>query len=213
MATNKTDYPAKLDIEYPGTRDKFTTLLRLFYALPILILVSMLVGSGSHTTVNEAGKELSSGGGGISGGLVAATALMIIFRQKYPKWWFSFSLELNRFMTRISAYILLLTDRYPSTDDEQSVHLDVAYPNVKRDLNRWMPLVKWLLALPHYIVVFFLVWGVFMATIVAWFSILFSGTYPRALFDFVVGVGRWCLRVNAYAFLLTTDEYPPFSLQ
>ena len=116
-------------------------------------------------------------------------------------------------MTRITAYILLLTDRYPSTDDEQSVHLDVSYPNVERDLNRWMPLVKWLLAIPHYIVLFFLAWVVFAVTVVAWVSILANGIYPRALFDFVVGVGRWCLRVNAYAFMLTTDEYPPFSLQ
>jgi hypothetical protein len=151
--------------------------------------------------------------GGIVGGLSTATALMIIFRQRYPRWWFNFALELNRFSTRVGAYMLLLTDRYPSTEDKQAVRLELSYPNVKNDLNRWLPLVKWLLAIPHYVVLVFLAIAAIFGTLYAWFALLFTGRYPRGLFDFVVGVMRWGMRVNAYAFLLITDQYPPFSLK
>ncbi len=137
---------------------------------------------------------------------------MILFRQRYPRWWFDFARELTRFSARIGAYVLLLTDEYPSTTEEQRVHLDIDYPDAERDLNRWLPLVKWFLAIPHYIVLFFLSIGAFVVVVIAWFAILFTGHYPRGMFDFVVGVGRWALRVNAYAFLLVTDNYPPFSL-
>jgi hypothetical protein len=138
--------------------------------------------------------------------------LLIIFRQRYPRWWFDFSRELTRFGARVSAYAALLTDRYPSTVEEQSVHLEIDYPDAETDLNRWLPLVKWLLAIPHYIVLCFLSVAAFFAGILAWFAILVTGQYPQALFDFMVGVGRWWLRVTAYAFLLVTDRYPPFSL-
>jgi hypothetical protein len=151
-------------------------------------------------------------GGGIAAGLVAATVLMIVFRQRYPRWWFDFALELNRFSTRIGAYVGLLTDQYPSTVEHQSVHLEFDYPDAERDLNRWLPLVKWFLAIPHYIVLFFLSVGAVVAVVIAWFAILFTGNYPRGLFDYVVGVARWSLRVQAYAFLLVTDRYPPFAL-
>jgi hypothetical protein len=138
---------------------------------------------------------------------------MIIFRQRYPRWWFDFQLALQRFGYRVGSYLALLRDEYPSTEDEQAVHLELDYPDAPRDLNRWLPIVKWLLAIPHYIVLFFLVLFAFVATVVAWIAILATGRYPRPLFDFVVGVGRWALRVEAYAFLLITDRYPPFSLE
>jgi hypothetical protein len=138
---------------------------------------------------------------------------LIIFRQVYPRWWFDFSRELARFGARVGAYICLLTDQYPSTVDEQSVHLEIDYPDVKTDLNRWLPLVKWFLAIPHYIILAFLAVGAVFAVLFAWFGILFTGHDPKGLFDYVVGVGRWGLRVNAYAFLLVTDQYPPFSLR
>jgi hypothetical protein len=139
--------------------------------------------------------------------------LMILFRQRYPRWWFDFQRELTRFVARVGTYTLLLTDQYPSTVEEQSVHLEVDYPDVEKDLKRGMPLVKWFLAIPHYIVLFFLSVGVFFSAVIAWFAILFTGSYPQGLFDYVVGVMRWGLRVNAYAFLLVTDQYPPFSLK
>jgi hypothetical protein len=138
--------------------------------------------------------------------------LMILFRQKYPRWWFDWNQELLRFENRVGLYLALLDDRYPSTDEHQSLRLNLIYPEVERDLNRWLPLVKWLLAIPHYIVLFFLWIAAFFTVIFAWFAILFTGRYPRGLFDFVVGVGRWTNRVTAYAFLLVTDEYPPFRL-
>lgn len=207
------DYPARLAIEYPERLDRLSTAFRLIWVIPILIVLSLLTAYGSEVITDEAGRQVTRSGGGITGGLFLATLLMILFRLKYPRWWFDFALELNRFSTRVGAYLALLTDRYPSTTDEQAVHLELDYPNVDRDLNRWMPLVKWILAIPHYLVLLLLVVLALLAVVVAWFGILFTGRYPRSLFDFVVGVGRWSLRVSAYAFLLITDRYPPFSLR
>ncbi len=213
MATKEDTYPAKFDIDYPQKLDRFTTFFRFLWSIPIFIVLSLITSSGGQSFMHETGKRVSTNGGNIIFGLFAATALMIVFRQRYPRWWFDFALKLNRFGTRVGAYLFLLTDRYPSTVEPQSVHLNVEYPNVKRDLNRWLPLVKWILAIPHYIVLIFLIIASVGATVIAWFSILLTGRYPRALFDFVVGVGRWNVRVNAYVLLLTTDKYPPFSLK
>ena len=211
MATTNQTYPVKFDIDYPSKLDRVTTFARILWSIPALIILSILTGSGGSYS-HEAGSSATTQGGGILLGLTVATALMIVFRQRYPRWWFDFALELNRFSMRVGAYVFLLTDRYPSTVEKQAVHLGVDYPNVEKDLNRWMPLVKWLLAIPHYVVLMVLVIAAAAATVIAWFAILFTGQYPKNLFDFVVGVGRWSMRVNAYAFLLTTDQYPPFSL-
>jgi hypothetical protein len=189
MTTANQPYAARLEIDYPENLDRLTTLFRLIWILPIVVIQSL-----------------------VTSGLWFATALMIVFRQRYPRWWFDFAREMARFGARVGAYAGLLTDTYPSTVDEQSVHLEVDYPDVERDLNRWLPLVKWLLAVPHYVVLALLWILAIAAVVVAWFAIIITGRYPRALFDFAVGVGRWTLRVNAYAFLLVTDRYPPFSL-
>ncbi len=205
-------YAARLEIDYPAELDRFTTFFRPILAIPILIILALLSSTGGETLVNEAGEQLRRSTGGVSAGLFVATALMIVVRQRYPRWWFDFARQLERFGARIGSYLLLLTDRYPSTVEEQSVHLDIDYPDVENDLNRWLPLVKWLLALPHYIVLVCLFLIGIVGVIAAWFAILVTGHYPRAIFDYLVGVGRWALRVQAYAFLLVTDEYPPFSL-
>jgi hypothetical protein len=205
-------YPATLEIDYPGQLDRVTTFFRAIWVIPIAIILGVLTAGASTTVVTETGEEIVTSGGGIVGGLFLATMLMIVFRQKYPKWWFDFATELTRFSARVGAYFGLLTDRYPSTDETQSVHLELDYPDAEEHLSRWLPLVKWFLAIPHYIVLLVLVLGALGATVIAWFSILFTGRYPRGLFDYVVGVGRWSLRVQAYAFLLLTDEYPPFRL-
>ncbi|HKY47155.1 MAG TPA: DUF4389 domain-containing protein [Acidimicrobiia bacterium] len=206
-----------MNIDYPERLDRVTTFFRLIWAIPIVVIASLLSAAATETVtvVTEAGEIVSKvtrSGGGIAGGLFVATMLMIVFRQRYPRWWFDFARELTRFETRVGAYVALLTDKYPSTVDEQSVHLEIDYPDVEKDLNRWLPLVKWFLAIPHYIVLVVLVIVVILAVVVAWFAILLTGRYPRGIFDFVVGVGRWVLRVQAYAFLLVTDRYPPFSL-
>lgn len=217
MTTSSGQYPARLNIDYPERLDRVTTFFRLIWAIPIVVIASLLSAAATETVtvVTEAGEIVSKvtrSGGGIAGGLFVATMLMIVFRQRYPRWWFDFARELTRFETRVGAYVALLTDKYPSTVDEQSVHLEIDYPDVEKDLNRWLPLVKWFLAIPHYIVLVVLVIVVILAVVVAWFAILLTGRYPRGIFDFVVGVGRWVLRVQAYAFLLVTDRYPPFSL-
>jgi hypothetical protein len=212
VVTQSDSYAARLEVDYPEELDRFTTFFRLLWIIPIAIILALLSGSGSETAV-ETGEQIERTGGGISGGLFLATMLMIVFRMKYPKWWFDFARELVRLGARVGAYFFLLTDRYPSTTEEQSVHLEIDYPDVERDLNQWLPLVKWLLAIPHYIVLAVLAVVAVIVWIIAWFAILFTGRYPKALFDYVVGVGRWALRVDAYAFLLITDRYPPFSLK
>ena len=213
MATNAETYAARLDIDYSDHLDRLTTLLRVFWIIPIGVIYSLLTATGTETVVTQAGRQVQTSTGGILSALFVASALMILFRLRYPRWWFDFARELTRFGARLVAYFALLTDQYPSTVDEQLVHLEIDYPDVERDLNRWLPLVKWLLAIPHYIVLSVLALAAFVAVVIAWFAILITGRYPRALFDFVVGVGRWSLRVDAYAFLLVTDRYPPFRLR
>jgi hypothetical protein len=200
------DFPASLEIDYPDRDlDRFTTLFRPFAVIPVAIVVGLVSGSAVRVAPD---KYLFGSGGGV----FVATVLMLLFRQKYPRWWFDWNVGLTKFGTRVSAYMGLLRDEYPATDDDQAVHVAIAYPDAARDLNRWLPLVKWILAVPHYVVLAFLAIGAVFCVIVAWFAILFTGRYPRSLFDFVVGVMRWSLRVSAYAFLLTTDRYPPFSV-
>lgn len=218
VTTRSTAYAARFAIDYPETLDRTTTFFRLLWAVPIVVVLTLLTATASDTVtvVSESGEvveRVTRSGVGITGGLFLATALMIVFRQRYPRWWFDFAQELTRFGSRVVAYLALLTDRYPSTVEEQSVHLDFDYPDVAGDLNRWLPLVKWLLALPHYFVLALLYVGALGAIVISWFSVLFTGRYPRGLFDYVVGVMRWTVRVQAYAFLLVTDTYPPFSLR
>ena len=213
MTTKSKSSPARLDIDYPSKLSRLTTFFRLILAIPIAFILALITVADSSTVVDEAGRQITTSSGGIMVGIFIATALMILFRQRYPRWWFDFALEFNRFSARVGAYLFLLTDKYPSTVDKQSVSLDLEYPDVKKDLNRWLPLVKWILAIPHYIVLIILAIGALFATIIAWFAILFTGRYPKSLFDYVVGVGRWSLRVAAYSELLITDKYPPFSLK
>jgi small-conductance mechanosensitive channel len=202
-------YPATLIIDYPDRPlNRLTTFFRIFTVIPIAIIL-VLVSGANFDWSRMHGWDWQYAAGGI---LFLATLLMILFRQKYPRWWFDWNIALTKFGTRVATYIGLLTDVYPSTDEEQAVHIEIPYPDVPKDLNRWLPLVKWFLAIPHYIILAFLVIAAFVCVVIAWFAILFTSRYPRGLFDFVVGVSRWSLRVAAYAFLLTTDRYPLFSL-
>lgn len=212
MVTQQQPYRARLEIDYPEQLDRLTTFFRLIWIIPIMIVLSLVSAATSWTVVTDTGETITGSSGGIAAGLFTATLLMIVFRQRYPRWWFDFAREFARFSTRVFAYLVLLTDQYPSTVEEQSVHLDLDYPDVEQDLNRWLPLVKWFLAIPHYIVLTVLFLVAIVVAVIAWFAILFTGRYPRGLFDYMVGVGRWGLRVQAYAFFLVTDQYPPFSL-
>jgi hypothetical protein len=208
VAQVSTAYPVNLTIDYPDRNlDRLSTFFRIFAAIPILIILGAMMGTSGRQEEGRVSYQYAAGGF-----LFLPALLMIVFRQKYPRWWFDWNLALMNFSTRISAYLLLLTDQYPSTDEEQSVHIEIPYPDPKTDLNRWLPLVKWFLAIPHYIILAFLAIAGFVCVLIAWFAILFTARYPRSLFDFVVGISRWALRVTAYAVLLTTDRYPPFRL-
>ena len=201
-------YPVQFGVDFPDRPlNRLTTAFRIFVAIPILIVLGTLSGETLQANEHTTQYMLVTGGGVLFLPLV----LMLVFRQKYPRWWFDWNINFLRFSNRVTAYLALLDDRYPSTDEEQSVHLEFAYPDALQ-LNRWLPLIKWLFALPHYFVLIFLGIGALGAVIIAWFAILFTGSYPRGLFDFVVGVLRWSNRVNGYAFVLVTDQYPPFSL-
>ncbi len=201
MMEQQVTYPVQFSVDYPDRPlNRLTTFFRIFVAIPIVIVLGTL--SGTTTAVATV----------VGGLLFFGPLLMILFRQKYPRWWFDWNLELQRFSNRVGVYLALMDDRYPSTTDEQSVHLDYAYPDVVNELNRWLPLVKWFLAIPHYIVLAFLDAAAVIVVIIAWFTILFTRHYPRGMFDFVAGVIRWHNRVIAYAFVLVIDEYPPFRL-
>jgi hypothetical protein len=204
-------YPVSFAVDYPD-RDlnRVSTAFRIFAAIPIVIVLASISGYSGEWGSGEARTSTVVIGG--TGLLFLPPLLMILFRQKYPRWWFDWNLELLRFSNRVGIYVALMDDRYPSTDEHQSVHVDAPYPDALHGLNRWLPLVKWLLAIPHYIVLAFLWLGVLFSVIVAWFAILFTGRYPRGLFGYVEGVIRWHNRVIGYALILVTDDYPPFRL-
>jgi len=203
-------YPVAFAVDYPDRDlDRVSTGFRIFTIIPIAIVLGSIGGTSTQWASGGNTTTVAIGGTGL---LFFPPLLMILFRQKYPRWWYDWNLQLLRFSNRVGVYLALMDDRYPSTDEQQSVRLDFPYPDAKHGLNRWLPLVKWLLAIPHYIVLLFLYIGVFFTVIAAWFAILFTGRYPRGIFDFVEGVIRWHNRVTGYAFILVTDQYPPFRL-
>ena len=203
-------YPVRLSGDYPDRElNRLTTAFRIFTVIPIAIVIGTIGGYSAGWGGGASSRTIAVGGTGL---LVMPTLLMIVFRQKYPRWWFDWNRQLLRFQNRVGIYLALMDDRYPSTDEEQSLHLDFEYPDARLGLNRWLPIVKWLLAIPHYIVLFFLYIGLILVVIGAWFAILFTGRYPRGMFDYVEGVIRWHNRVAGYAFIMVTDQYPPFRL-
>jgi len=200
-------YPLTFEVDYPDRPlNRLTTALRLFMAVPIVVLLTAIGGFTVASTGADTTTVVASG----SALLFLPPLLMVVFRGRYPRWWYEFNVELLRFQNRVGVYLALMDDRYPSAEDQQSVRLDVPYPT---GLNRLLPLVKWLLAIPHYVVLAVLYVGALVAIVAAWFAVLVTGRFPHGLFDYLVGVGRWTNRVTAYAFLLVTDEYPPFRLR
>lgn len=208
MSQSSNTYPVNLSIDYHDrSLNRLTTFFRIFTIIPIAIIIGLLTSANAGTAQGNVSYQYAA-----AGLVFLPLVLMILFRQKYPKWWFDWNVALTKFSARVAAYFCLLTDVYPSTDEEQSVHLEIPYPDAKNDLHPALPLVKWLLAIPHCIILCFLWIAAIVCVVIAWFAILFTGRYPIGLFDFVVGVYRWSVRVDAYACLLTTDRYPPFTL-
>jgi hypothetical protein len=204
-------YPVTFSVDYPERQlNRVSTFFRIFAVIPIAIVAALLPG-GELAGGFQTGGSTYTGLLATGSLLVIPIVLMLLVEKKYPRWWYDWNLELLRFGNRIGVYVLLMNDEYPSTDERQTVHLDFPYPDAQR-LSRGLPLVKWLLAIPHYIVLFFLYIGVFFSVIGAWFAILFTGRYPKGIFDFVEGTIRWHNRVVGYAFALVTDDYPPFRL-
>lgn len=204
MAQSNGPYPVQFSVDYlEEPRDRMSVFLRLIMIIPIAIVLAVISGQSGG---------MPSFGGAAGGILLLGPLLIIVFRRKYPRWWFDWNLALTRFTNRATAYLFMMGDQYPATDEEQAVHLDIPYLDVERDLNPWLPIMKWLLAIPYYIVLAFLWIALVIAVLIAWVSILVTGRYPMGLFEFVVGVMRWSNRVSAYAFLLATDVYPPFRL-
>ncbi len=200
------DYPVQFSVDYgDGTRNRLTTFFRLILMIPIAVVAGLL-GTAGYTLM------LGDGTSSYIPTIALGILLLILFRKKYPRWVFDFLLEVNRLSARVGAYAALLVDEYPSSDEEQSVHLNIEYPDAEADLQRWMPIIKWLLAIPHYVCLAVLGIVAVIITIIAWFAIIITGKYPAGMFNFVVGVERWAYRVVAYAFLLATDRYPPFRL-
>jgi hypothetical protein len=210
MNEQQQEYPVAFSVDYPDRQlDRLSSAFRIIVAIPILFLLATVSGGEFIRIGEDAAQGSAAAGGGL---LFFGPLLMILFRQKYPRWWFDWNLQLSRFSNRVGVYMALMDDKYPSTDEEQSVHLDITYPDAQRDLNRWLPLIKWLLAIPHYIVLVLLFIALIFVVLFVWIAILFTGRYPRGLFDFAEGVFRWTNRVVGYAFLLVTDRYPPFRL-
>jgi len=206
MSTQSSPYPVTFSVDYPDRNlNRLTSFFRIFTVIPILIIICLLASG-------QCDWDHGKWDAGFATAVVfLPLVLMLLFRQKYPRWWFDWNLAISRFGARVCSYFMLLRDEYPSTDEEQAVHLDITYPDAQKDINRWLPLVKWFLAIPHYIVLAFLSIAAFVCVIIAWFAILFTGRYPKGLFDFVVGVSRWGYRVMGYVCVLVTDRYPPFS--
>jgi Domain of unknown function (DUF4389) len=210
VTESQPSYPVTFSVDYPERElNRLSTFFRIFAVIPIAILVDLLPGGGLATGQYYGG----AAAGAISVGslIFVPIVLMLLIQKKYPRWWYDWNLELLRFGNRIGVYIALMDDEYPSTDEQQAVRLDFPYPDADR-LSRGLPLVKWFLAIPHYIVLFFLSVGALFAAIGAWFAILFTGRYPRGIFEFIEGTIRWHNRVAGYALALVTDEYPPFRL-
>ena len=205
---NETKFPVSLEIDYPDRElNRLTTFFRCIMLIPPVVILALLTGPGGW---GDQSWRFFFASGSI---LFAPTLLMILFRRKYPRWWFDWNVNITKFSARVGAYAALVTDEFPSTEREQSVHIAIPYPDVKKDLLPGMPLVKWFLAIPHWFILLFLGIAAGFCVFISWFAILFTGRFPRTFFDFVVGVARWCLRVSAYALLLVTDVYPPFSLR
>jgi len=181
-------------------RNRLTALFRIILVVPMAIFVASFAPNWSNNTDSWT-----------IGILILPTALAIVFRQVYPSYLLAFNEALLALQTRVDAYVLLLTDEYPSIEDNDVV--SVTFPEVDaKALNRWMPLIKWFLAIPLYLVgIAYIIYAAFL-TLFAWISILFTGNYPEFCAEGVVGTIAYWNRVVGYALVLVTDEYPSFSL-
>jgi hypothetical protein len=192
VASAPLDYPVRFDVQYPEQLSRWLIFVKWILAIPHFLILYAL--------------------NAVAGICVLIGFFAILFTRQFPRGLWDFVVNTRRWNENNSAYIALMRDEYPPFSWEPGVYpvtLEVDYPE---EMNRWLPLVKWLLAIPHLIVLSVLYIAAIVVIIIAWFAILFTGQFPRGMFDFVVGVMRWNNRVYAYFYLLR-DEYPPFSLK
>jgi Domain of unknown function (DUF4389) len=193
-AVTPSDYPVTFDIEYPERLSRWKIFVKWLLAIPHFIIVYLLVL--------------------VAGVLEFIAFFAVLFTKKWPRGLFDFTVQIYRWTANVYAYaVTLQRDEYPPFSGDAGQYpltFDVEYDD---NLSRWQIFVKWLLAIPHYIVLLFLGLAASVVVFIAFFAILFTGRYPRGMFDFVTGVARWWFRVQAYAFWFMTDRYPPFSLK
>jgi hypothetical protein len=195
VATAAADYPARFDVEYPERLSRWKIFVKWLLAIPHFIIVYLLQIVGSV--------------------MVFIAFFAILFTKKWPRGMFDFMVQIQRWSLNTVVYALTLQrDEYPPFSGdagEYPVRLEVDYDD---NLSRWQIFFKWwLFVLPHVFILFFLIIAAFVVVVIAFFAILFTGRYPRGMFDFVTGVLRWTVRVNAYGQWLMTDRYPPFGLR
>jgi hypothetical protein len=194
VATAAADYPARFDVEYPERLSRWKIFVKWLFAIPHFIIVYLLQ---------------------IVGALMVFVAFFsILFTKRWPLMMFEFMVQIQRWTENVTVYALTLQrDEYPPFSGEAGEYAVLFEIDNDESLSRWKIFVKWLLVIPHLIVLAFLAIAASVAVFIGFFAILFTARFPRGLFDFVVGVLRWTIRVNAYAGWLMTDRYPPFSLK
>ncbi len=192
-------------------RNRMTALFRLILVAPAFIFVSSFASFSDLSSDSTAGLSSDSTAGIAAGFLILPLVLALVVRQAYPSYLLAFNEALISLQTRLTAYMVVLTDEYPSIEDNDVV--SVTFPEVDpKALNRFLPLVKWLLALPLYIVgIIYAIYAIFL-TLFAWINVIFTGNYPERCAEGVVGTIAFWNRVTGYALLMVTDEYPTFSL-
>lgn len=191
-AAPSSGYPLRFDVEYPERLSRWLIFVKWLLAIPHFIVLYLL--------------------GLISELFLLIAFFSILFTKKFPRGLFDFIVNVYRWNANVLAYVGLLRDEYPPFSWDAGKYPVTFEVDYQEEMGRFLPLIKWFLAIPHIIALMFIFIIAALLWFIAFFAILFTGKFPRGMFDFIVGAIRWNYRLNAYAYLLR-DEYPPFSLR